>query len=267
MTTPEFLFEQRGHIALLRLNRPEQMNAFTGQMADEWNEAYRQCELDDNIRAIVLTGNGKAFCAGADMSGGSDTFDEKADMDFSSCPITPAWKMRKPVIAAMNGHAIGIGFSLALQCDFRIAADEGKYGLLQVRRGVLADGCSHWLLPRLVGMERALEVMLLGRKMSGAELVAKGLAMQSVPATDVLDTALALAEEISTHSAPLITAMAKRLVWDSSTMSLDEMERRETDWLHHTMGMPDAIEGGLAFFEQRAPNWSGSITEQWPKQK
>jgi len=262
---PDCVFEQHGPIALLRLNRPEAMNAFTGAMGAAWNEAYQRCDADDSIRAVVVTGNGKAFCAGADMSGGGDTFDTPdANIAFSSNPVTPAWKLRKPVIAAMNGHAIGLGFSLALQCDFRIAANEGKYGLLQVRRGVLADGCSHWLLPRLIGVERALEVLLLGRKMSGAELVEKGLAMQSVPADQVLDTALSLAEELATHSAPLITAMAKRLVWDSHHLSLPDMEARETNWLLHTMGMPDAIEGGTAFFEKRVPNWQGSVSTQWP---
>lgn len=266
-TPKPLLFEQQGAVAILRLNRPDAMNAFTGEMGEIWNAAYKRCDEDDSIRAVVVTGNGKAFCAGADMSGGGATFDTPdEDIPFSSSPVTPGWKMRKPVIAAMNGHAIGLGFSIALQCDFRIAADEGKYGLLQVRRGVLADGCSHWLLPRLIGVERAMEVLLLGRKMSGSELVQKGLAMQSVPADKVLDTALALAEEISIHSAPLITAMAKRLVWDSAHMSVDEMEARETDWLLHTMGMQDAIEGGMAFFEKRDPKWSGSVCEQWPDQ-
>ncbi len=259
-------FEQRGAVALIRLNRPEAMNAFTGQMGTEWTDAYERCDADDSIRAVVVTGNGKAFCAGADMSGGADTFDSQDDMDFSSCPVLPAWELRKPVIAAMNGHALGLGFSQALQCDFRIAADEGKYGLLQLRRGVLADGCTHWLLPRLIGMERALEVMLLARRMSGQELVSKGLAMQSVPAEQVLDTALALAEELASDCAPLVTGMAKRLMWDSAHMTVEDMELRETRWLHHSMGKPDAIEGGMAYFERRAPNWQGSVSSEWPEQ-
>lgn len=262
----DLTFEQRGAVAVLRLNRPAAMNAFTGAMGEAWNRAYQRCDQDDSIRAVVVTGNGKAFCAGADMSGGGDTFDSPdAKIPFSSSPVTPAWQLRKPVIAAMNGHAIGLGFSLGLQCDFRIAANEGKYGLVQVRRGVMSDGCSHWLLPRLVGMERALEILLLGRTMSGAELVEKGLAMKSLPAADVFDAAMALAEEISLHSAPLVTAMAKRLAWDSADMSIDEMNHRETAWLLHTMGMPDAIEGGTAFFEKRPPQWTGSVSRHWPE--
>ena len=267
MNYQSITFEKRGNIALITLNRPEALNTFTGDMGEEWSHAYKLCDNDDEIRVIVVTGAGKAFCAGADMSQGGDTFDSKDDMSFSSCPIYPAWKLRKPVIAAMNGHAVGVGFSLALQCDFRIVAAEGKYGLLQVRRGVLADGCAHWLLPRLVGMERALEVMLLGRKMSGDEVVSKGLAMQSVPADQVLDVALAMAEDLAINCAPLVTGLAKQLMWSSNTMSLDEMEKKETELLHYTMGKPDAIEGGVAYFEKRAPKWQSVISKDWPNEK
>ena len=256
--------QKNDHIAVITLNRPEAMNTFTGQMGEEWSDAYQQCDIDDEIRVIIVTGAGNAFCAGADMSQGGGTFDTQSDMSFSTCPITPAWQLRKPVIAAMNGHAVGVGFSLALQCDFRIAADEGKYGLLQVRRGVLADGCSHWLLPRLVGMERAMEVMLLGRKMSGKEIVSKGLAMQSVPADQVLKVAFELAEELVINCAPLITGIAKKLMWASHDMTLNEMEKKETELLHYTMGKPDAIEGGVAYFEKRKPQWQSSISKDWP---
>ena len=257
-------FEVVNHIAVIRLNRPEAMNTFTGEMGQAWTRAYRRCDEDDDIRVVVVTGNGRAFCAGADMSEAGATFDTQEDMSFSSNPVMPAYKVRKPVIAAVNGHAIGVGLSLALQCDFRIVADEGKYGLLQVRRGVLADGCSHWLLPRLVGMEKALQIMLCGERYSGQELVQQSLALKSVPATRVLEEAMIMAARIAENSSPLIAGMAKRLLWQSAEMTVDEMEVKETAWLHHSMGLPDAVEGGMAFFEKRAPNWQGSIDKDFP---
>ncbi len=257
-------FTVENHIALIRLNRPEAMNTFNADMAAAWTEAYRYCDESDDVRVVVVTGAGKAFCAGADMSNAGSTFDKQDDMDFSTCPIFPAYKLNKPVIAALNGHAIGIGFSLALQCDMRIAANEAKYGLLQVQRGVLADGCSHWLLPKLIGLEKALYLHTTGEKLSGQQLHEIGLALRSVPSDQVLDEAMKIAQSIASQSSPLIAAMAKRLVWQADEMSLDEMETKETKWLHHSMGLPDAIEGGMAFFEKRAANWQASVSQHFP---
>ena len=144
-------------------------------MGLELGEAYRVCDNDDAIRAVVLTGAGKAFCAGADMSRGEETFAKEDEQDFSAAGVDPpAWEVRKPVIAAINGHAIGIGLTLALQCDMRIIANEGKYSIVQVRRGVMPDGYSHWTLPRLIGLERAAYLLLTGRTINGAEAVAIG---------------------------------------------------------------------------------------------
>ncbi|WP_372764140.1 enoyl-CoA hydratase/isomerase family protein [Litorivivens sp.] len=259
------LFERYGHVALITLNRPEALNAFTGDMGELWSERYRECDRDDSIRAVVVTGNDRAFCAGADMSGGADTFDTHDSANFSSSPVLPAWKVRKPVIAAMNGHAIGLGFSLALQCDFRFAATDSKYGLIQSRRGVLADGCSHWLLPRLIGVEAAMEMLVLGRTLTSDELAEKGLAREILPAAQVLPAALSFADEIASQSSPLIAAMSKRLLWDGLGMSLDAMDAKESQWLQHTMGKADAIEGGRAFAERRAPRWQSQVNSDWPE--
>jgi len=260
----EISLEINEHIALITLNRPEHMNTFTQTMAEQWNAAYSECEANDQVRVIIVTGTGKAFCAGADMSGGGTTFDEQEDMSFSSCPVTPAWQLKKPVIGALNGHAVGVGFGLALQFDFRFVAEEAKYGLLQVRRGVLADCCSHWLLPRLIGVEKALEVLLLGRTMKGNELLEKGLATQCVTSDQVLKRAMEFAKEMATHSSPTVAAMAKQLVWKSLHYKLDDFEKLETEVLHQSMGTQDAIEGGSAFFEKRLPEWQDTVTHNWP---
>ncbi len=253
------------HVAVMTLNRPDQLNTFSSEMGQEWNLAFKGFEEDDSVRVIIVTGAGKAFCAGADMSGGGDTFDTQEDMSFSSCPVTPPWKLRKPVIAALNGHAVGVGFGLALQADIRVIAEEGKYGLLQVRRGVLADCCSHWVLPKLIGMEKALELILSGKKLTGREAYDYGLGAYCLPAEEVLGKAKELAGEMASHCSPLTMGLAKDLIWQSAAMDIDEMEQLETRLLHHTMGKPDAIEGGMAYFEKRQANWQSSVKKDWPE--
>ncbi len=259
-------FERRGSVALIKLNRPAAMNAFTGQMGEEWSAAYRECDRNDAIRAVLLTGNGRAFCAGADMSAAENTFASPDVAHFSTCPVKPAWEVRKPVVAALNGHAIGLGLSLALQCDFRVVARDAKYGLLQVRRGVPADACMHWLLPRLAGQAVATELLLLGRTYNGDQLYEKGLATSVEDNDQVFSVALALAQELALNCAPLVVGLSKQLLWDSAKMSLAEMETKETRWLQHCMGQPDAIEGGRAYALRREPQWQGSVVRDWPEE-
>jgi enoyl-CoA hydratase/carnithine racemase len=259
-------FELVDGVATIRLNRPEQLNAFSGRMGEELGHAYRHCDADDAVRAVILTGEGRAFCVGADMSMGADTFAKQDASSFSAAPVDPpAWEVRKPVIAAMNGHAVGLGLTLALQCDLRIAADEGKYGVLQVRRGVMPDAYAHWTLPRIVGMERAASLLLTGRKLTGSQAAELGLVLQSVPANRVLSTALEIARDIADNTAPLSVAVTKRLLWQSPDLSAAEVERMETLLHHHLMGGPDAIEGALAYVERRKPSWSLSVSRDWPE--
>jgi enoyl-CoA hydratase/carnithine racemase len=253
-------------VAVIELHRPDQLNAYSGRMGVELGEAYRRCDGDDSVRAVVVTGAGKAFCAGADMSAGEDTFAKQDQGTFSAAGVDPpAWEVRKPVIAAMNGHAVGIGLTLALQCDMRLAADEGQYGVLQVRRGIMPDGYSHWTLPRLVGTGWAAYILLTGRRVNGKEAAAMGLAMRSLPAAEVLPAALEIARDIARNTAPLSVAIAKRLMWESLLLSPAEVGRRETELHHHLMGRPDAIEGVMAWLERRAPQWKLSATRDWPE--
>ncbi len=253
-------------VAVIELHRPDNLNAYSGRMGVELGQAYRRCDGDDAIRAVVLTGAGRAFCAGADMSAGEDTFAKQDQATFSAAGVDPpAWEVRKPVIAAMNGHAVGIGLTLALQCDMRLAADEGQYGVLQVRRGIMPDGYSHWTLPRLVGTSWAAYILLTGRRVSGREAAAMGLALRSLPAAEVLPAALEIARDIAQNTAPLSVAIAKRLLWESLMLSPAEVGRRETELHHHLMGRPDAIEGVMAWLERRAPQWKLSATRDWPE--
>jgi enoyl-CoA hydratase/carnithine racemase len=259
-------FELEGGVAVIRLNRPEQLNTFTGRMGVELADAYRRCDEDDAVRAVVLTGAGTAFCAGADMSAGEETFARPDGADFSAAAVAvPAWEVRKPVIAALNGHAIGLGLTLALQCDLRIVAEEGKYGIVQVRRGVMPDAYAHWTLPRLVGLERAADLLLTGRKIGGREAAEIGLASRCVLADQVLDAALEIAREIAVHTAPLSVAITKRLLWESPNLTREQVEQRETALHHVLMGAPDAGEGVLAWLERRAPRWTSSVRRDWPR--
>lgn len=264
--TDEILLDVQDGIAIVTFNQPESLNTFTGPMMEGLGEAYRRCDEDDAVRAVIVTGVGKAFCAGADMSGGGDSFDAgDAEPDFSSCPLSfQAWDVRKPVIAACNGHAIGVGLGIALQADMRIFAAEGKYGLLQNRRGVVADFAVEHLLPRLVGFERAFELIVRAPRLSGVEAQEWGLASRALPATQVLDAALTIARDMVVNCSPLVMGMHKRMLWRALDMPLQKLIELETRALHYSAGNADAVEGGMAYIERREPNWTSRLNRDWP---
>jgi enoyl-CoA hydratase/carnithine racemase len=265
MTYQDIRFEIESGVAVITLDRPESMNSFSGRMGEDLGHAYRQCDENDSIRAVVLTGAGKAFCAGADMTAGEKTFASQESAEFTATPVAMnAFDIRKPVIAALNGHAIGIGLTLALQCDIRIVAREGKYGILQVRRGMMPDCTAHWTLPRLVGLARAADILLTGRKFGGDEAVELGIASRALPAVEVLPCALEIARDIAANTSPVSVGITKKLLWQSSELTAPQVERFETLLHHHLMGRPDAVEGVMAFLERRTPEWKSSVTRDWP---
>ncbi|MGA8329831.1 MAG: enoyl-CoA hydratase-related protein [Mycobacterium sp.] len=252
-------------VAVLTLNRPGQLNAYTAEMGTLLSRAYRDCDDDDDVRAIVITGAGRAFCAGADFSGGASPFDAPTE-EFSASPIDPAaFELRKPVIAAVNGHAVGIGMTIALQADMRIVADDAKYAVAQVRRGVVPDCTSHWTLAQLTSQGVAAEVLLTGRTFTGAEAVSWGLANRAVPGAEVLDHALAIARDIATNVAPMSAALCKRLLWDTVSYGYNprQVAELETQLHHRVMGTGDAREGVAAFLERRAPRFNARLSTDW----
>ncbi len=260
----DILWEVEQGVAQITLNRPEARNTFTGAMGEDLAAAYQRCDEDDEIRAVVVTGAGEAFCAGAEMS--AEVFASSDFRDFSAAAVAfPAFRVRKPVLAAVNGHAIGIGFTLAVQADIRFFAREGKYGVLQVRRGMMPDGYAHFTLPRLIGVARAAEVLLTGRRFDGVEAERLGIANHALPAAEVLPAARALAREMAVEVAPLSVAVTKRLLWESFALSASEIEQKETDLHRHLMGTEDAREGPMAWLERRKPDWSLSVTRDWPQ--
>jgi len=263
-TDPLTVTVDRG-VALLTLNRPERRNAYSAEMGAALGAAYRACDTDDDVRAVVLTGAPPAFCAGADMSRREGTFAKVSDDTFSAAAIDPpAWTVRKPVIAAVNGHAIGLGLTLALQCDIRLFAADATYGVVQVRRGVLGDAYSHWTLPRLAGFAAAAEILLTGRTFDGRRAGELGIASRVLPNDEVLPAALELAHDIAVNVAPLSAALSKRLLWQSFGLSAEEVGELETTYHHAVMGRHDAVEGVMAFLEKRDPVWELRVPRDWP---
>jgi enoyl-CoA hydratase/carnithine racemase len=244
-------------VATITLNRPEQRNAVGDGMREELAAAYRHCDDDDDVRVIILTGTPPAFCAGADLAGGDLTFAEPGP-GFSAAGIdVPAWTLSKPVIAAVNGHAIGLGLTLALQCDIRFFAADARYGVVQVRRGVVGDAYSHWILPRLVGISNAAEILLTGAVFDGHRAVQLGLGSRVLDADEVLPAATALANDIAANTAPQSVAASKRLLWDSLELDRAAVGARETGIHRRLMAHDDAREGMRAYLERRPPKWTG----------
>ncbi len=264
------LVQHQGRVGLITLNRPERRNAYTARMGAELGEAFAEMEADEDVRAIVVTGAGKYFCAGADLEGGG-TFNRLADdeqraQDRSRAAHSPRpWEMRTPIIGAINGSAVGIGITLPMQWDIRIVARDARLGFVFNRRGVTPEANSTWIVPRLIGVSRAIELLLTGRLFSGEEAVAMGIASQAVDAEQVLPTAMALAHDLAENVAPLSAAITKGLIYrflaEPDRNAAHTLEGSAFSWMG---SQPDAREGVTAFLEKRQPNWSLSKHTQLP---
>ncbi len=254
------LYEKRDGIATITLNRPDRMNAWTGQLSDALQAYLGEADGDDDVVVVVITGAGKAFCAGADLGDGESGFLPVTANDDGRPRLWP-YQVRKPVIAAVNGHAVGVGITFAMLCDIRIVSQEAKIQYAMVRRGVVPELASHVILPRVVGFSRAAELMLTGRMLSGIEAAELGLASRAVPADEVLAEAISLAVDMVRDASPLALAVSKQLLWQGVTASVDEMLGREGRVIGSIARMPDAVEGVTAFFERRDPVWLGSVND------
>ena len=249
-------------VATLTLSRPEVLNAWNAQMAYEVDCGLRELDLDDSVRAIVLTGAGRAFCAGADLSSGGNAFsppkdDPERQKRRQRGPVQDAmWPcfVRKPVIAAINGHAIGVGMTLPTMCDVRFVAENAKLQYAFVRRGVLPELGSHTIVARVVGLSNAADLLLTGRIFLGSEAAELGLATRALPADEVLPAALAHARQYR-DAAPASVAISKKLLWEGMTMDVPQMIRREMPLFEWTTRQPDAQEGVVSFQEKRPAQW------------
>lgn len=267
------------HIALITLNRPEAMNAFTHEMGRELVAAFDESDADPDVHAVIVTGAGKAFCAGADLSTGAETFNAVAQAAASGAlnETDPEWRdsggvlnlrifnSAKPVIGAINGAAVGIGATMILPMDIRIAAQGAKMAYPFTKRGIAWDGCASWFLPRVVGIETALDWGLTGRTFMSEEALAKGLVSELVPAEQVLERAYERARALIAAASPVSVSMNRYLAWQmlgaSHPMEAHRLESRAI--LRRGMS-EDAREGVMSFLEKRPPAFPGKVPADLP---
>lgn len=258
MAYETILYEVRDNVGLITLNRPQVLNAVTVQMMEELMEALGQAEGDDGVRALVLTGAGRAFCAGQDvrtLSEGSK--EELVALVTNRYPplIQRFWSLEKPILAAVNGAAVGAGFNLALACDLRLAAENASFGAVFVRIGLAPDSGSVFFLPRLVGTAKAAELLFTGDIIDAAEAQRLGLVNRVVPAEKLMEEALALAGRLA--QGPRAVGLAKRALYGSLTLDLAQALAYEAQVQAEALATEDAQEGVRAFLEKRKPEFRG----------
>jgi enoyl-CoA hydratase/carnithine racemase len=258
-TYETIVLERQGEVAVVTLNRPDRRNAYTARMGVELHQAFEELEGDDGARAIVVTGSGRDFCVGADLERGRSTFNRSDDTvraERADRPALRPWEMATPIIAAINGSAVGVGLTLPMQWDIRIAAAEAKLGFVFNRRGVIPEANSTWIVPRLVGVARAMDVLLTGRLFTGEEAAAMGLVSRAVPREQVLLVALEIAHDIAANTAPVSVALTKRLVYEGlAEPDRNAAQAREGRAFWWTGRQADAAEGVSAFLQKRPPEW------------
>jgi enoyl-CoA hydratase/carnithine racemase len=250
-------------VATIWLNRPEQRNAFSPQMTYELHEAFAELEADDEVRAIVVTGTGSYFSAGADLGrpGGAFSGNPNRTDEYAIEPF----QMHTPIIAAMNGSAAGMGVTLPTQWDVRFGAAEAKYGFVFTRRGIVPELSSTWMVPRLIGLSRAMELLLSGRYFSGAEAAEMGLFSRALPAEEVLPAALDFARDLAASTSPVSVGVTKALIYKAfGEPDPVAAHDRERYFVRLLGGQADSKEAVKAFLEKRPPDWQLSKTKDFP---
>jgi enoyl-CoA hydratase/carnithine racemase len=274
MNFEEIRYEVADHVLTITLDRPDRLNAFTPTMARELIEAFDRSDADDDVRAVVVTGAGRGFCAGADLGGGGGTFDWR-DRDGGDVGVPRdgggqvtlrIFDSLKPVIAAINGPAVGVGITMTLPMDVRIAATGAKIGFVFARRGIVPEACSSWFLPRLVGISQAMEWVATGRVFLAEEALAGGLVRSVHPADEVLGVAQELAAEIASEAAPVSVALARRLMWTMLGASHPmEAHRADSRAMFSRGRSSDAFEGVRSFLEKRPAEFSDRVSDGLPE--
>jgi enoyl-CoA hydratase/carnithine racemase len=275
MDYEEIIFESSNQIATITFNRPNKLNAMTPRMMREFWEAIRKVEDDPDLRVTILTGAGRGFCAGQDLSSGGGTFDEldtpqEAVERVKKEGSTLKWylSLKKPVIVAINGPVVGVGVTTILPFDIRIASESARIGIVFNRRGVIPEFASPWLLPRIIGVSRAAELMYTGRIINAQEALEFGLVSRVVPDDKLMDTAREIAEEILL-SAPVSVTLTKRMIYQFLTETdIDKIESINHQYLGWVSTKSDTREGVISFLEKRKPKWKlkvpGDLPEFYP---
>jgi enoyl-CoA hydratase/carnithine racemase len=281
MAAPSFetlLYAVEDGIATITLNRPDRLNAFTGQMMTDLIAAFDTTDADDAVKVVIVTGAGRGFCAGADLSAGPGTFEranrssEGVDQDESTVPRDGGGRVSlrifdslKPVIAAVNGPAVGVGVTMQLPMDIRIASTEARFGFVFARRGIAPEACSSWFLPRLVGISTALEWCYSGRVFPATEAKERGL-VRSIHAPDeLLPAARAIAKEIIDNTAPVSVAVSRQLLWRGLVADHPmEAHRADSRAIMSRGASKDTREGVGAFLEKRTPVYPDKVSTDLP---
>lgn len=281
--TFEFIrYELADRIATITLARPDRLNAVNGAMVRELIAAFGQADQDDDVGAVIVTGEGRAFCAGADLSRGansfvapgSDTTTPTVEVDLSSEAVREAggrlalviFNLRKPVIAALNGAAAGLGATLVLPMDIRIAAEEARFGFVFARRGMVLETAASFFLPRIAGISKSLEWCMSGRMVDAAEALEQRLVSAVVARADLLPEARRLARDIIENAAPVSVALVRQMLWRGLGMSHPmEAHRVESRGIYTRSRAADAVEGVNAFLEKRLPDFPDRVSKDMPE--
>ncbi|WP_396022707.1 crotonase/enoyl-CoA hydratase family protein [Cupriavidus laharis] len=261
-------------IATITLYRPEKMNAFNPQMADELIAAFDAVDADDNVRAVIVTGDGRAFCAGADLSSGGATFDyetrystarDTVKRDNGGRVTLRIFRCLKPVIAAVNGAAVGIGATMQLPMDIRMASTDARFGFVFTRRGITPEAASSWFLPRAVGISTALEWCYSGRVFGAQEALDRGLVRSLHAPEDLLPAAYAIAREIADSAAPVSIALTRQMIWRMAgaphPMEAHQLDSRA---IQSRGKSADAKEGIASFFDKRPARFPNRVSDEMP---
>jgi enoyl-CoA hydratase/carnithine racemase len=272
MNYEDIKYEIADRVLTITLHRPDKLNAYTKRMQDELIDAFGRADADDEVRAVVVTGAGRGFCAGADLSAGSATFDfrnrkESIDehRDGGGKLTLRIFESKKPVIAAVNGPAVGVGATMQLPMDVRIASSAARFGFVFARRGVVPEACSSWFLPRIVGISRAAEWVYSGRVFDAQEALAAGLVSRVVPPDGLLPAAYALAREIAENTSAVSVALSRQMLWRmlgaDHPMEAHKIDSKGIYWMGSS---PDAAEGIASFKEKRKPRFGMRASSDMP---
>jgi enoyl-CoA hydratase/carnithine racemase len=287
MAYEQILYEVADNIATITLNRPEKLNAFTATMMNEMIDAFDKIDADDNVRVVIVTGAGRGFCAGADLSAGAQTFDatrpDRAErraairpdgsVDWSNEAIRDGgglltlriFDCLKPVIAAVNGPAVGVGVTMQLAMDVRLASESARFGFVFARRGIVPEACSSWFLPRVVGISQALEWAVTGRVFPAEEALAGGLIKKIYKPDELIPAARALAREIADNTSQVAVALIRQMMW--KMLGADHpMEAHKVDsrGIFARGSSADVREGVTSFLEKRAAKFPDRVSKDMP---